>query len=125
MSEEPEKVLIVFTSGPGTPERCAAPFFFATGAAAMGYDVSMFFTMQATQLLKQGVAEKVCPKEGGRPISEFIQNALNADVKFFVCSASLELNDMSPDDLIEEVDNLVGSVFLTEKGLESDMVLSF
>ena len=125
MTAETEKVLIVMTSGPDTPERCAAPFFFATGAAAMGYDVSMFFTMQATQLLKQGVAEKVCPKEGGRPISEFIQNALNADVKFFVCSASLELNDMSPDDLIEEVENLVGSVFLTEKGLESDLVLSF
>jgi predicted peroxiredoxin len=125
MTEETEKVLIVMTSGPGTPERCAAPFFFATGAAAMGYDVSMFFTMQGTKLLKQGVAETVYPKEGGRPISEFIQNALNADVQFFVCSASLELNDMTPDDLIEEVDNLVGSVFLTEKGLESDLVLSF
>jgi predicted peroxiredoxin len=117
MSDEPEKILIVFTSGPDTPARCAAPFFFATGAAAMGYDVSMFFTMQATQLLKLGVAE--------RPISEFIRSALDADVKFFVCSASLELNDMSPDDLIEDVDNLVGSVFLTERGLESDLVLSF
>jgi predicted peroxiredoxin len=125
MSDEPEKILIVFTSGPDTPARCAAPFFFATGAAAMGYDVSMFFTMQATQLLKLGVAEKVCAKEGGRPISEFIRSALDADVKFFVCSASLELNDMSPDDLIEDVDNLVGSVFLTERGLESDLVLSF
>ena len=125
MIAETEKVLIVMTSGPDTPERCAAPFFFATGAAAMGYDVSMFFTMQGTKLLQQGVAEKVYPKEGGRPISEFIQNALNADVQFFVCSASLELNDMAPDDLIEEVDNLVGSLFLTEKGLESDLVLNF
>ena len=125
MTAETEKVLIVMTSGPDTPERCAAPFFFATGAAAMGYDVSMFFTMQGTKLLQQGVAEKVYPKEGGRPISEFIQNALNADVQFFVCSASLELNDMAPDDLIEEVDNLVGSIFLTERGLESDLVLSF
>ena len=125
MTAETEKVLIVMTSGPDTPGRCAAPFFFATGAAAMGYDVSMFFTMQGTKLLQQGVAEKVYPKEGGRPISEFIQNALNADVQFFVCSASLELNDMAPDDLIEEVDNLVGSLFLTEKGLESDLVLNF
>ena len=125
MTAETEKVLIVMTSGPDTPERCAAPFFFATGAAAMGYDVSMFFTMQGTKLLQQGVAEKVYPKDGGRPISEFIQNALNADVQFFVCSASLELNDMAPDDLIEEVDNLVGSLFLTEKGLESDLVLNF
>ena len=59
MSEENRKVLIVMTSGPSTPERCAAPFFFATGAAVQEHDVSMFFTMQGTQLLKQGVAETV------------------------------------------------------------------
>ena len=125
MAVESRKVLMVLTSGPGTPERCAAPFFFASGAAAMGYDVSMFFTMQGTQLLKRGVAETVCARQGGRPISEFIHNALDAGVEFFVCSPSLELNDMTPDDLIEELDNLVGSVFLTERGLESALVLSF
>lgn len=125
MSEETRKVFIVMTSGPSTPERCAAPFFFATGAAVQEHEVSMFFTMQGTQLLKQGVAETVFPKDGGRPISEFIRNAVNAGVKFYVCAASLELNDISPDDLIEEAENLVGSVFLTEKGLESDLVLSF
>ena len=125
MAEDSQKVLIVLTSGPAMPERCAAPFFFASGAAALGNDVSMFFTMQATQLLKRGVAEKVFAKQGGRPISQFMQNALEAGVKFFICSASLELNDISPNDLIDEAENLVGSVFLTERGLESDLVLSF
>ncbi len=122
---ESQKVLVVMTSGPGTPERCAAPFFFATGAAALGHDVSMFFTMQGAQLLKQGVAETVYAKQGGRSIRQFMQSAIEAGVNFFVCSASLELNDMTPDDLIEEADHLVGSVFLTERGLESDLVLSF
>ncbi|MGE5249731.1 MAG: DsrE family protein [Bacteroidota bacterium] len=116
---------MMLTSGPGTPERCAAPFFFATSAARMGHDVSLFFTMQATQLLKQGVADMICVKEGGRPISQFIRNALDAGVKFYVCSASLELNEISQTDLIEEVDSLVSSIFLTKKGLESDLVLSF
>lgn len=125
MPAEPRKVLMMLTSGPCTPERCAAPFFFAIGAAKMGNDVSLFFTMQATQLLKQGVAEKICVKEGGRPLSQFIQHALDAGVKFYICSASLELNDMSQADLIEQVDNLVSSTFLTKKGLESDLVLSF
>jgi predicted peroxiredoxin len=125
MSVEPKKILMMLTSGPGTPERCAAPFFFALGAAKMGHDVSLFFTMQATQLLKCGVAEHICAKEGGRPLSEFIQRALDSGVKFYICSASLELNDMSQTDLIEEVDNLVSSTFLTKRGLESDLVLSF
>jgi len=122
---EPSKILMMLTSGPGTPERCAAPFFFAIGAAKMGHDVSLFFTMQATQLLKQGVADHLCVKEGGRPLSDFIQRALDSGVKFYICSASLELNSMSQVDLIEQVDNLVSSTFLTKRGLESDLVLSF
>jgi len=125
MPVEPKKILMMLTSGPGTPERCAAPFFFATGAAKMGHDVSLFFTMQATQLLKQGVADHICAKQGGRPVSQFIQNALDAGVKFYICSASLELNDISQADLIEQADNLVSSTFLTKRGLESDLVLSF
>jgi predicted peroxiredoxin len=125
MPVEPKKILMMLTSGPGTPERCAAPFFFAIGAAKMGHEVSLFFTMQATQLLKKGVAENICAKEGGRPLSQFIQHALAAGVNFYICSASLELNSMSQVDLIEQVDNLVSSTFLTKRGLESDLVLSF
>jgi len=125
MPVEPKKILMMLTSGPGTPERCAAPFFFAIGAAKMGHDVSLFFTMQATQLLRQGVADCICVKAGGRPVSQFIQSALDAGVKFYICSASLELNDISQADLIEQVDNLVSSTFLTKKGLEADLVLSF
>jgi hypothetical protein len=40
-------------------------------------------------------------------------------------AAALALNDMTPEDLIEEVENLVGTTFLVTKGLESDMVLNF
>jgi predicted peroxiredoxin len=125
MAPEPKKILMMLTSGPDTPERCAAPFFFATGAAKMGHDVTLFFTMQATQLLKKGIADHICAKPGGRPISQFMRNALEAGVKFTICSASLELNDISQEDLIDEADNLVSSIFLTRKGLEADLVLSF
>ncbi|MCX6028096.1 MAG: DsrE family protein [Chloroflexi bacterium] len=125
MDPEDAKILIVMTSGPKTPERCAAPFFFAQSAAVQEADVSMFFTMQGTLLLKQGAAEQVYAVEGGRPISQFIQDTLRAGVKFYVCAASLELNGMTPDDLIEDVDNLVGSTFLITAGLDVDLVLSF
>jgi hypothetical protein len=122
---EDATVFIVMTSGPDTPERCAAPFFFAQSAAAMEAEVGMFFTMQGTRLLKKGVAEQVYAKEGGQPISEFIQATLKAGVNFYVCAASLELNDMTPEDLIEAVEDLVGSTFLITKGLDSDLVLNF
>jgi predicted peroxiredoxin len=118
-------VLIVATCGPETPDRCAAPFFFAQKAAAMGADVGICFILHSALLLKQGVAESTYAKEGGRPISDFIAKALEAGVEFHVCDAALKMNDMSADELIEEVDNLVGPNFLITKGLGADLVLNF
>lgn len=91
----------------------------------MGARVGICFILHSALLLKQGVAENVVAKEGGRPISYFIQEALKAGVEFQVCDAALKLNNMSPDELIEEVDNLVGPNFLITSGLEADLVLNF
>jgi predicted peroxiredoxin len=118
-------VLIVATCGPETPDRCAAPFFFAQKAAAMGANVGICFVLHSALLLRQGVAETVYAKEGGRPISDFIARALEAGVEFHVCDAALKMSDMSPDELIEDIDNLVGPSFLISKGLEADLVLNF
>ena len=76
-----EKVLIVMTSGPDTPRRCATPFFFASLAAAMEYEVTMFFTIDGTLLLKKGMAETVYPKAGGKPVSDFLKDAMEAGVE--------------------------------------------
>lgn len=42
-----------------------------------------------------------------------------------MCDATLQLCDMTPDDLIDEVENLVGPLFLITQGLASDLVLTF
>jgi hypothetical protein len=119
------KVLIVATCGPEQPERCVAPFFFAQKAADLGAKVNICFILQSPLLLKPGIAENLCAKEGGHPLSHFIHSALEAGVELNVCDAALKMNDMSPDDLIEEVDNLVGPSFLIIRGLEADLVLNF
>jgi predicted peroxiredoxin len=119
------KILIVATSGIETPKQCPAPFLFAQEAAAKGAKVSICFVAQGPMMLKQGVADKVYPKEGDRPLSELIKETLEAGVEFQVCGAALELNGMTPDDLIEEVEDLVGPSFLITRGLEVDLVLNF
>jgi len=91
----------------------------------MGANVGICFILHSALLLKQGVAENTYAKEGGRPISDFIAKALQAGVEFHVCDAALKMNDMSPDELIEEIDNLVGPNFLITKGIEVDLVLNF
>ncbi len=113
-----DKVLIIMTSGPDTPRRCATPFFFASLAVAMDYEVTMFFTIDGTLLLKKGLAEKVYPKADGKPVSDFIQDALEAGVKFTACTASMELHDLKQEDLIDGV-KMVGGASMWQMSEDS------
>ncbi|HXZ49389.1 MAG TPA: DsrE/DsrF/DrsH-like family protein [Usitatibacter sp.] len=118
------RVLIVMTSGPDTPRRCATPFFFATLAAAMDNDVTMFFTIDGTLLLKKGLAETIYPKKGGQPASYFRREALEAGVKMIACTASTDLHDLKPEDLIPEV-KMGGGATMLELAEEATTVLTF
>ena len=119
-----DKVMIIMTSGPDTPRRCATPFFFASLGAAMEYEVTMFFTIDGTLLLKKGLAETIYPKAGGKPVSEFIQDALDAGVTFLACTASTELHDLQPSDLIKGV-KMVGGATMWQLAEDCKTVLTF
>ncbi len=125
MNLNEKSVLITASFGPDHAERAPAPFLFATEAAKLGAQVGICFVLQAPLLLKQGAAEGLVAKPGGRTIREFINEALAAGVTLYVCDAALALCDMTPEDLIEEVEDLVGPSFPITKGLASDLVLCF
>ena len=125
MAANGNKVLIVATYGPANPERCPGAFLFAQEAARLGREVSLCFVLQAPLLLKKGLAEALFAKPGGRSIREFIDETLAAGAQFYVCDAALQLCDMVPADLIEEVETLVGPSFPITEGLRSDLVLTF
>lgn len=119
-----DRILIVMTSGPDTPRRCATPFFMATLAAAMDYDVSMFFTIDGSLLLKKGAADQIYPKQGGRSAGAYLQDALDAGVKFRACTASMELHGLTKEDLIDDVE-LVGGATMWEMADDAKTVVSF
>lgn len=119
-----DKILIVMTSGPDTPRRCATPFFMATLAAAMDYEVTMFFTIDGTLLLKKGLAKTIFPKAGGKSVEAFLNEALEAGVKMTACTASIELHDLAAGDLIDGV-KMVGGASMWQMAEESKTVLSF
>ncbi len=119
-----DKVLIIMTSGPDTPRRCATQFFFASLGAAMEYEVTMFFTIDGTLLLKKGIAETIFPKAGGKPVSDFMRDALDAGVVFIACTASMELNDLQPSDLIGE-NKMVGGATMWQLAEDCKTVLTF
>jgi predicted peroxiredoxin len=91
------RILIIMTSGPDTPRRCATPFFMATIAAAMDYDFTVFSTIDGSLLLKKGATDTIFPKEGSRAAGRYPQDALQARVKFKACTASMERHGPTAD----------------------------
>lgn len=119
-----DKILIVMTSGKDTPRRCATPFFFASLAVAMDYEVEVFFTIDGTTLLEKGVAETVYPREGGENVWKYMKDCLEADIPFYCCSASMELHGLTEDDLIDGV-IFGGGAKMWELAEDAGKVLTF
>jgi hypothetical protein len=118
-------VLYVMTHGLESPERCATPFFLAASAAAMDADVSIYFTMNGPQLLKKGAADTIGPKgEDGERLSFFIDQALDCGVKLLVCLPSLDLNDLTIDELIDGV-KMIGGAAFNDMAMDADAVITF
>ncbi|MGA9088487.1 MAG: hypothetical protein WB420_05240, partial [Bradyrhizobium sp.] len=57
-------IIIMVNTDPRNGEELGAPFFQATVAAAMDYEVEVVCTATAGQLMKKGVAEKLVVKPG-------------------------------------------------------------
>ena len=117
--------LIFMTSGPATPQRCATPFYMATVVAAMDGQAEIVFQIDGILLMKRGVAERLVAKEGGKTILDFIREAKQAGVTMKVCSAALQLHDMTETDLIPECDGVIGAAYMVDRSLECTHVLSY
>lgn len=126
LDNEEKTVLIVMTSGPSTPSRCATPFFLGSILSAMDADVKIFFTMEGVKLMQKGVPENLRAMEGGKTVIEFIRDAKKAGVKLYVCMPALPGYEIDPVlDLIEEADDVVGGGVLADLILSCDKVISF
>jgi predicted peroxiredoxin len=116
------KLLIVLVNtDPRNSEELGAPFFQASVAAAMDYEVEVLCTATAGQLMKKGVADKLKVKAGAqKTVYDFIKDAHEAGVRFLCCSPNLELFDMTEADLIPECEGIVGGAYLMERVMEED-----
>lgn len=114
-------IIIMVNTDPRNGEELGAPFFQATVAAAMDYEVEVVCTATAGQLMKKGVADKLVVKAGSpKTVYDFIKDAHEAGVKFYCCSPNLDLFDMSEDDLIPECEGIVGGAKVIESVMEDD-----
>lgn len=125
MDDYEGRILYVMTHGVESPERCATPFYLAAAAAAMDNEVGIYFTMNGPTLLRKGVPESIGPKgERGARLRQFIDTALDVGVRLYVCQPSLDLHDLSMDDMIDGVEMIGGAAF-NDMATEADAVISF
>jgi predicted peroxiredoxin len=124
--EEVKKIMYVQTHGVDEPGKSATPFFLAAAAAAMDIEAAIYFTMNGATLLKKGVAEELMIKrgEGGQSLRFFMDQALDLEVKFYVCQPSLDLHDLTMEELIDGVEMIGGAAF-NAMALEADAVITF
>jgi predicted peroxiredoxin len=119
------KVLYVQTHGVADPGRCATPFFLAASGAAMEAEVMIYFTMYGATLLRKDVVDAIGPKgDSGQPLRYFIEQATALGVRLLVCQPSLDLNDLTLDELIDGVEMIGGAAF-NDLAVEADAVVSF
>lgn len=120
-----DSVLYVMTHGLEAPERCATPFFLAASAAAMDLETGIYFTMNGPQLLQKSVIDSVGPKgESGEKLRFFIEQALDCGVTLYVCQPSLDLNDLTQEELLDGV-KMIGGAAFNGMAMEAAAVVSF
>lgn len=115
------KLLIVMVNtDPANGEELGAPFFQATVAAAMEYDVEVVLTGLAGKLAIKGVADQLYVKPGSdKSVYAIMQEAHEAGVKFKVCTPTLELWG---NDLIPEINETVGGAYVISEAMDDDTV---
>lgn len=116
-----DKLMIVMVNtDPRNGSELGAPFFQATVAAAMEYEVEVILTARAGELAIRGVAENLRVQEGSpKTVYDFIKDAHEAGVKFKVCTPTLELWGK---DLIPEIEETVGGAYVISQAMDDDVV---
>jgi len=116
-----DKLLIVMVNtDPNNSAELGAPFFQATVAAAMEYDVEIILTGRSGELAVRGVAEKLHIKPGSKQtVYDYIREAYEAGVKFKVCTPTLELWG---DDLIPEITETIGGAYIISEAMDDNTV---
>ncbi|MDA8329565.1 MAG: DsrE family protein [Betaproteobacteria bacterium] len=125
LDNEEKSVVIVMTSGPSTPHRCATPFYISAVLASMDADVSIFLTMEGVKLAQTGVAEGLAAMQGGKTIIEFIRDAKQAGAKLYLCKPAMPGYDLDESNVIDEVDEIANASKMADLVLACDKSMYF
>jgi predicted peroxiredoxin len=114
-------VIMLLTVEPELPHLCGTPFFQAAAAAAMGFEVEMYFASRAMRLLVKGVADRIYPSDNrAKSVYGFMQDAAELGVKFFACKGAMDAFSLTPDNLIPELSGLAGATSFIGRVMDAE-----
>ena len=113
-------IIVMVNTDPANPSELGAPFFQATVAASMDYEVEIILTGRSGELAKKGVAESIVMQEGNtRSIYDYMKDCHEAGAKLKICTPTLEIWG---DDLIPEIDETVGAAYVISEAMSEGTV---
>ena len=149
--EKQRKCALVLCSG--DMDKAMAGLIIATGAAAMGYETSIFFTFWGLKVIQKGgptgstlfgrmlslmnrgginrigpsrlnmggmgrwMFKKMMADKGVTPLQDLLQVAIDLDVRLIPCQMSMDVMEITREDLIPEVEDSAGvATFIAEAG---------
>ncbi len=138
MSEKPKKMAIIVHSG--TLDKLYPVFMLSSTGGAMDAEVHLFFTFWGLNALKKGGLESAnlpgimsvatgmmrdkIKKVGVPSLPELLKMCRSTkNVKIYACSTTMAIMDVKKEDLIPEVDEIVGAATFLDIAMDSDVQL--
>ena len=122
---EGKRILVIQTHGVDTPKRTYSPLYYAVASATMEIETTVWFTMNGTNQLRKGVAEMIKLEPSSNvTLKSMLEMALDSEVRLAVCQQSLNLWNMTPEDLIDGVE-ILGATSIIDLALDYDHVMYF
>jgi len=136
MAEQRKKIAFVIHSG--SLDKLYPVFMLASTGGAMDAEVHLFFTFWGMDAIKRGGLDKAkLPgvmsvgtgmmknkiKSVGIPtLSELLAMCRDTEnVKLYACSTTMEMMDVKKEDLIPEVDEIVGAATFLDIAMDADV----
>ena len=108
-----EKIVIISTIGPDSPEKATLPFVLATASQAMDVEVTVILQSDSVELTRKGIAENVKAK-GLLPLKELLDTFIELEGSLLICSPCAKERGIAQNDLIDGAKLVAAGSVVTE-----------
>lgn len=139
--KQAKKNKLVIVVSKGTIDSLYPPLILATTGAAQGMDVHLYFTFGGMKLLAKQTSDHLATsvdlglkteelqallQKGGMPtVKDMLKRAREMGVKVHACSPTMGVFGTTKDQLLEDVDDIIGAATYLDYASDPDAITLF